>query len=113
MEQNKKTCNCIEKVTKTTKEHIKDSLKDVNIAEWENEGRFQNYGYNLSGGDSKIGMPFLFSYIRRKNNGEPEKRVTNEYYTLYPTYCPFCGRKYISEKKEKTTEASASSPLLP
>jgi len=49
---------------------------------------------SLSGGPSKISMPFIIKYIRKKVNGEPEKRETTAHTYIYLSFCPFCGEKY-------------------
>jgi len=86
-------CNCIKETTKTASKHIVEKIeKETNVAEWLNKGIFDNVGYSPNGG-SKIGMPFIVNYRRRKSNGEPEKNVTTKHTFIYPTYCPFCGEK--------------------
>lgn len=92
---NKQTCNCIHKTTEALQKRIKEKIEsDYNVAEWKDKGRYMNIGYDFSGGDTKIGMPFVATYIRKKVNGEPEKRDTNITTYIYPTYCPFCGKKF-------------------
>jgi hypothetical protein len=88
-------CKCIENTTQlASKKLVTEVEKGSTVSEWINKGSFENKGLSLSGGPSKISMPFIIKYIRKKVNGEPEKRETTAHTYIYLSFCPFCGEKY-------------------
>lgn len=88
-------CNCVNKITKTASKSVIGYVdQKTNVHEWLNTGTFDNLSLVIKDGHRRIGMPFIFEYIRQRANGEPEKRVTREHAIIYPTFCPFCGEKF-------------------
>lgn len=83
-------CPCIDKVTKDLQEKLKKEKDDV--YEWEDEGSFQNVTIR-TGNVKTVTLPFRYSYTRRKNSGEPEKKLTNNSFEVMMSFCPFCGSK--------------------
>lgn len=94
-------CDCITKTTENLQKKIREDveLKTI-VSEWIDEGRYQNIGYPMSGGDIKIGMSFIGIYVRQKKDGNPELKDTKIEVSVYPSYCPFCGKKYKEENKD-------------
>lgn len=92
-------CDCIKEVTKTTSDHLVEAVeKQHDVFDWEDKGKFMNRGFSLSGGPTRIGMPFVIEYRKKKRNGQPYEKMTTEHTQVYPIYCPFCGEKYPEEK---------------
>lgn len=88
-------CNCIKETINAAQEKLVAQVEEKHtVSEWIDKGSYSHQGLSLSGGPSKIGMPFIIQYRRQKVNGQPEKNITTEHITMYPTYCPFCGKKY-------------------
>ena len=89
-------CNCINEVTKNARKTLREKVESERpkVHEWIEEGDFMHIGFSLSGGPTKIGMPFVIEYRIQKTNGEPAKNVTTRNTSVFPTYCPFCGKKY-------------------
>jgi len=89
-------CDCIDKVTENARKTLREKVESerAKVHEWIEEGDFLHKGFNLSGGPTKIGMPFVIEYRIQKTNGEPAQNVTKRNVSLYPSFCPFCGKKY-------------------
>lgn len=86
-------CNCYEDLQKRMEERVKETLGgEMHTLE---ECDFTNSMYVLAQGDhSRVVVPFKIRYVKRKKNGEPEKRTTNGDSFIVIQYCPFCGTKF-------------------
>ena len=85
----------------TCYDDIESKLKERTLSVHEShlhkllECRFTNTYYVLAAGDhSRIAAPVTVRYVRRKKDGSPEKRATNEDTFVTFKYCPFCGTKF-------------------
>lgn len=75
-------CDCVEKIKK-------DVAEERDVAEVEIDGVYLLF--------KGIFVPKMsLSYKKKNKNGELFKNKT--YKTLMPSYCPFCGKIYDSEK---------------
>ena len=89
-------CNCIETVSKKAREHIKEDVeKRITVAQWLNEGVFDNIGFGMNG-FNKIGIPFIAEYRLKKKDGTGEHKIRKKIVFIDPTFCPFCGEKFES-----------------
>jgi len=85
-------CQCLDQKKIEIREKVKTEVEaTTSIFEWEDLGDFKEK--TVVNGKNTIALPFAYSYIRRKINSEPEKKITNVYVNIIPTFCPFCGEK--------------------
>ena len=92
-------CECLKETAKKASEmYVAKIEENYTVANWIDKGAFAHKSFSFNGGPSKIAMPFIFQYIKQKKNGEPERNVTTNTINIYPTFCPFCGKKYPEEK---------------
>ena len=82
-------CTCITELTNNIRRDLKN--KTENVVQWDDPGEFENIV--TVHGKRRITMPFRYAYTRRKNSGEPEKKITNGEVKISPKFCPFCGTK--------------------
>lgn len=89
-------CNCIEtlnnKVLQARRKDFPDrEYKDITMY---GDFGFKNIALGLGGGgELKPYFEFKLGYTFIKTNGQISFPKT-ETVSIYPTYCPFCGRKY-------------------
>lgn len=84
------SCDCIEKVTISTMEHVYKQRKDTPGYEII-DGNFER----ITLFSNKLYMPFIIRSIFTKKNGDPSKE-RNEHVNIFFTFCPFCGLKYTN-----------------
>lgn len=89
-------CDCITKLTDDIRLNIKTQTEErTQVVTWDDPGNFQN---KVTIGDvNTVVIPFRFAYTRRKNSGEPEKKITNDSINITPKFCPFCGEAIKKE----------------
>lgn len=89
-------CKCLKETTEKTIDFIKANFKKEGkkIAAYNEDdsgyvNRVLSFGNN---GGWKLVMPFEVKYTPIKTNGT-EGRETTYKTSIFPTYCPFCGKK--------------------
>lgn len=94
-------CNCLKKTTEKTidfiKENFKKEGKKVSSYNEDDSGylnRVLSFG-SINGG-RKLVMPFELKYTPIKANGTHGREATYKT-SIFPTYCPFCGKKQSTE----------------
>lgn len=93
-EKEKKSCNCLAKSTKTVVDHLKNQLQEEcrqTVEVNEKDSGYTNRVLTFTSG-YKLMMPFELKYTPIKANGEKGKEKTKKI-SVFPTYCPFCGKK--------------------
>jgi hypothetical protein len=78
-------CDCIENVERLMTEKM---LSEKPGSELVDEVRFDNESWLIGGTALSIGQPYPMSGKYRR--GERVRKFTTK---LFPSYCPFCGRK--------------------
>lgn len=78
-------CNCISKVEQLIKEKT-------------NESGCLDVGIGVPSGLAMVNIYGMFH--KQKKDGTFREKW--EKVNIFPEYCPFCGKKYVEEKKEDT-----------
>lgn len=83
----KKNCQCTTEMLKKVKEKLKASHAPAEISdvEWQNMGFIIDHGTQLA-------FPISYRLQRKKKDGSDAKPVKKSA-NMYPSYCPFCGKK--------------------
>lgn len=88
-------CNCLQEKKQEFRNHIRKTIEATTpVDSWENQGEFKNTKIVGNSKTPSVVIPFVYSYTRRKNNGEAERRITNAHVDISMIYCPFCGEKF-------------------
>lgn len=93
-------CNCIE----TSKEKILAKLAEMHPDWTITESDYENQIFPFSEENNSIQPIILthhfgFTYTFKKVNGEDSKPRT-DYISINPTYCGFCGKKFVEEAED-------------
>lgn len=81
-------CNCIEKINKMIIDQTGDEKAKLNVV--------------CSMGNDRtitVHIPVTYTARSRKKDGSFSKK--NKTYTLFGSYCPFCGKKYDDKDQTK------------
>lgn len=83
-------CNCIAETEKKLTEMMKDRYPEWDVME---TVEFENKCYILESGNYIVGNPV----IGRVRKGKQIRKFNVQ---MFPTYCPFCGKKLKEDKNE-------------
>lgn len=83
------SCNCIEELNKSLNERLKDE-KCI-----EKPKLKSGYTINFKNGSSTQYPVIEYIYRKRKKDGRLYEK--DFFGNIIPTYCPFCGKKYIED----------------